>query len=253
MAEKEDDTKDAWYLKRGNQVWGPYPGGKVRHLVLEGEVLLDDEVSRDRQEWRLVSRVKAVIPLQMRRDGSVDEEAFNRQQSSEKIRAIITIFVLIVLVVGVVWLVVLSDESGDQPITDCRATASPGVDWQNCRFDESNLSNADLTASLLINSSFQNAKLENALLEGADMRFIALTGADLSYARLAGADLKGANLRGADLTYADLKGANLSYADLTGAKIGGAVLENVRLDGTIWIDRRRCLPGSMGECRPKPR
>jgi len=253
LVPQEDNNTDAWYLRRDNQVRGPFPSGKVRHLILEGEVFLDDEVSLDRKEWKRVSKVKAVVPLQMRRDGSVDEEAFDKQSSKEKTKAIVTTLVLTVLVAGFVWLVMFSDQSGQQSASDCLAPASPGVNWENCRFDAADLTGADLSAALLSNSSFQDAKLANAVLEKADMRFTSLIGADLSYARLAGVDLKGANLRGADLTYADLQGANLSYADLTGAKIGGAALTKARLEGTIWIDRSRCATGSITECRPESR
>ena len=66
---------------------------------------------------------------------------------------------------------------------------------------------------------------------------------------LTGANLNGARLDGANLLGADFTGANLGTATLAGARIDGARFTDAKLDSTIWVDRRRCRPGSVGECR----
>jgi uncharacterized protein YjbI with pentapeptide repeats len=48
---------------------------------------------------------------------------------------------------------------------------------------------------------------------------------------------------------ADFSEADLSNADLRDARIDNADFSGANLSSTIWVDRRRCRPGSMGECR----
>ena len=62
------------------------------------------------------------------------------------------------------------------------------------------------------------------------------------------AAMKGVGLRNADLSYSDLSQADLSFADLTGANLGGANLDQAKFAHAIWIDGKKCLPGSIGAC-----
>lgn len=91
----------------------------------------------------------------------------------------------------------------------------------------------------IVSGQCQNAPARDVDWSGCNKQGFLLLGADLRGARLVKADLSGANLRYADLREANLTGADLSSADLAGA----------RLDGTIWIDGRRCAAGSEGRCR----
>ncbi|MCB1808792.1 MAG: pentapeptide repeat-containing protein, partial [Candidatus Competibacteraceae bacterium] len=43
--------------------------------------------------------------------------------------------------------------------------------------------------------------------------------------------------------------ANLSRADLHNARDDGAEFSGAQLDSTIWINRQRCRPGSVGTCQ----
>ena len=61
-------------------------------------------------------------------------------------------------------------------------------------------------------------------------------------------DLAGARLDGARLDGADFSGADLTGASLVGARIDGARFDGARLGDCIWTDRRRCRPGSVGQC-----
>ena len=58
-----------------------------------------------------------------------------------------------------------------------------------------------------------------------------------------------ANLTGTSLFDADMSGANLEKADLHDSDMTGLQLEDAQLGNAIWQDRKRCRPGSVGECR----
>ena len=91
----------------------------------------------------------------------------------------------------------------------------------------------------IVSGQCQLAPARDVDWSGCNKQGFLLLGADLRGARLVKADLSGANLRYADLRQANLTGAYLKGADLVGAQ----------LDGTIWIDGRSCAAGSEGECR----
>jgi len=97
-----------------------------------------------------------------------------------------------------------------------------------------NLSDADLSKSILV-----DAKLGRADLSGADLSEANLGGADLRGANLNGANLNSANLGGTDLVGADLNGANLrltylGWANLTGAALNGTDLQDAILLETLF-------------------
>jgi len=72
------------------------------------------------------------------------------------------------------------------------------------------LSDADLSESILTASNLIFADLTNANLKGVDLTFVNLEGAILTNANLEGADLTNANLRDTVLTNANLEGAILN-------------------------------------------
>lgn len=86
-----------------------------------------------------------------------------------------------------------------------------------------------------------------------------LSGQNLSRRSYAGASFTnveavGTNFNGSDLTKAILTNVDLSKSDLRGANLSGAKMTNVDwngalFDGAIWVDGRRCGPGSIGKCR----
>lgn len=131
----------------------------------------------------------------------------------------------------------------------CDAPPAPAVNWSNCRLEQLEAPQADLSRAQVRNARLFAANLLGARLAEADFAYADLGHANLSYTDLRGSSLRGANLQGADLAYADLRGSDLSFADLSGAQLGGAELAEVRLDHAIWTDRRVCAPGSRGDCR----
>jgi hypothetical protein len=135
---------------------------------------------------------------------------------------------------------------------DCFAPPAPGVNWRNCRLDETVAENSDLEGAHINNAVLRQARLSGSSFKGADLKYTDFSGADLSYGEFKNASMKGVNLQNADLTNADLSGADLSFANLSGARLGGAKLGWARLDSAIWIDGKTCGVGSLGGCKKVP-
>lgn len=127
---------------------------------------------------------------------------------------------------------------------DCRAPATPQVNWRGCDKSGVWLRGVNLESAMLANTRFNSAHLALARLTYAN-----LAGADLSFANLDGAVLEAANLQGANLAYADLKQADLRRADLRGARLEAADLTGARLGFALWTDGRTCAPESVGFCQ----
>jgi len=134
------------------------------------------------------------------------------------------------------------------PDPECYRSPAPQVNWRNCILDGLQAESADLRDALLNNAILRGARFSGTRFNRADLKYANLTGADLSYADFRQAAMKGAGLRNADLSYSDLSQADLSFADLTGANLGGANLDQAQFAHAIWIDGRKCLPGSIGAC-----
>ncbi|PLY12053.1 MAG: hypothetical protein C0631_18260 [Sedimenticola sp.] len=287
-----------WYIRRNSSVKGPFPSGTLRRFLILGRVLLNDYVSRDRENWVLVSDTPEVIPPELRKameEGTEEQllaarlredertgrerrtaesdrlhakrrqgerrqdedellqqhrsaKTVLREQAESRKRPLLAIAVLIVVVMLTLGYGFYLEKpvAVDEP--DCRAVASAGVNWRNCRLDGLVAESANLQGALMNNAVLAGARLSGAQLIAADLQYADLAGADLSYADLSRALLKGAGLRKADITNAGLAGADLSFADLTGATIGGAVFAGAELGHAIWVDGTVCQAGSVGSC-----
>jgi hypothetical protein len=241
-----------WFVRRGGQVKGPFPSGKLRRLLDDGILLPEDEVSDDRKVWRPVTSVPEVLPLRFRHAPGDQAAGIAAERRRDRRKAVIALVVVLTLVGAAVTAALRFRSPVTQSAGACAAKPGPGADLARCALDGLAAPGADLTGAILNNASLAGAQLDRARLGGADLRYANLAAAKLGYARLAGAKLVGANLRATDFAYADLKGADLSYADLTGAALGGADLGGVRLDSAIWVDGRRCARESVGGCVPVP-
>jgi Pentapeptide repeats (8 copies) len=133
-------------------------------------------------------------------------------------------------------------------LVQCEAGAAPGVVWDFCDKQGTNLSGASLLGGSLKNTNLSSTNLTAAELSSTDLAYANLTGAKLLNADLSDANLTGAILRGADLSGADLTGANLSFADLTDAKLAATTLQQALLAQTIWRDGVVCAARSVGVC-----
>jgi hypothetical protein len=234
-----------WFVRQGSGVRGPFSSARVRHLVLEGRLQLEDEVSTDGTAWHSLGSVDEVVPLQMRSDDSelaLQQDVLrvgNRRRASRAIVVTSSLLVILVLAVS------LAGRQGPQEERDCAAPPVPGVMLEGCQLSGARMTAAALAGARLANASLAGAQLAESDLRDADLRYVDLSRADLSYAKLSGANLKGANLRLADLTNADLSGADLSFADLGGARTGGALFDRASLAGAIWTEGKRC---ASAEC-----
>ncbi|AKG22511.1 pentapeptide repeat-containing protein [Calothrix sp. 336/3] len=97
-------------------------------------------------------------------------------------------------------------------------------DLSNAQFQESNLTEANLSRVLMSRANFSRAILNKANLSSAR-----LTGVNLSSAQLIRADLRNAILENASLTGADLSEAKLQDADLYAARLGRVIASSTRL------------------------
>ncbi|GAB4301893.1 MAG: hypothetical protein Fur0034_16190 [Desulfuromonadia bacterium] len=89
---------------------------------------------------------------------------------------------------------------------------------------------------------------------GKNLNCLDLSGLDLRRSNFTGATLIRSTLSRASLDEANLERANLSGAIATNASfhlagITGVILDGATLDGSLWVDRQRCAPPSIGRCR----
>jgi Pentapeptide repeats (8 copies) len=94
-------------------------------------------------------------------------------------------------------------------------------------------------------------------LSGSNLSGLSLVGLNMSRANLKGANLSKANLERADFTESnlervDLKGANLKMVSFFQSAMTAADLKGAALDNAIWVDKRVCAEGSIGQCLEKP-
>lgn len=123
-------------------------------------------------------------------------------------------------------------------------------DLSHLDFHESDLSNADFTASTFSESNLSGCKLANSTFFGADLRNCNLEDANMTRADLRGAYLGGANLAGANLHGADISEGRIMERDergilrdqkrrigegyatsFAGAKLNGTDLSNLNASG----------------------
>ncbi len=247
MTEK-DTNQIKWYIRRAGRQAGPYTSAAVRRMLLQGQVHLDDEVSRDRQAWRPVQAVAEVVPPQIRAGGDGASALGLKQRHPVPLLAIGLALALVGAAMGFgVWWGGAIPGAG----SDCQAIAAPGVDWRNCRLAGLRTAGVDLRGARLQNADLSGAGLAGSDLSQANLDYISLRQADLAYAILRTASLRGADLRQADLTNADLVDVDLSFADMTQAIISGADLTGAVLDNAIWIQGQACAPRSRGGCIPR--
>lgn len=155
---------------------------------------------------------------------------------------------------------------------DCGSTASPGLDWSECKkrnimlqgsnlesanlvgtdFDATDLSGTNLKSANLEKASLVRAWLTGAHAENANFAKIeayrssfanvSATGASFTGAELQRGNFSGARLTNADFEKAELGRANFQKAELTGtsfslANLSRADLRNATFEGPIAFDR----------------
>lgn len=133
------------------------------------------------------------------------------------------------------------------------------LDLHDCQLHVHNFQYANFYGANLENSNFKGSQLRNVCLEKAILKNATLIDANLMNANLIQANLEGANLNYAYCTNASFEQANLKDASLKASTFFSANLKQTHFEGTnlkhanfsyaIWIDGKKCLPNSIGECR----
>ena len=249
-----------WYTRRSRAggeipglIKGPFPSGLVSRYILLGRVLLTDEVSIDREIWRLVQEVPELIPEITRGDASdpVTQERLNaakrwaderlardrraEQPPNQELQ---------------------SRRAGERRQTEPVAVVQHRVAKTNRSIEIKKspvargygLMMALAGAGVLVLAFFfmprqetQNAirdclssahpKVEwsGCKMEGAQLDRVNLQGAQLRETILNGASLQEANMKDANLSYAELNFSNLRLVDASGAILLGASLRGANL------------------------
>lgn len=242
----ENSQRALWYTRRGGEVRGPFPEALIRRYVLLGRLGEDDEVSRDKGMWEVLSTHSELVP-DLVRNAHESDEARERLMAAR-----------------------LREDERD--VTDRRADESAeAVGAERRRGSERREAEPEwmvryrrLRARTLKEASPQRArygvvvaivvlvgglfayavrhgsgpgpragaKCAAAPAPAVDWSYCSLEGVRLPRADLRRADLRSTDLRGAELSGARLAGADLSYASLGTADLRGADLAHARLVGT---------------------
>lgn len=130
---------------------------------------------------------------------------------------------------------------------DCRASAGPGVDWQECDKKLLMLGESDLSKAKLLESDFSATDLRGANLSGANLEKSRLVRATLAGAKADGADFarveayrtdfggiqaKDASFESAELQRSNFKGATLLNGNFTKADLGRSQFEEADIGGS---------------------
>jgi hypothetical protein len=280
-----------WFLRLHGELTGPFPALQIARYLLLQRLGPEHEISRDGSNWYAIREVPEVQPEKrlaaagitaqerqlleatrrwveenpalflspgqargVEEELALADELYHPQPHAGK-RVNRTLGAGIALVLGLTVIITafLLPEGNQLDVPQCEQPPSPGVNWNNCRLQGSQLGNSDLRDARLRNAQLNGAVLRAANLSRSDIAYTNLSLANLRGATLVESNLTGANLRGADLRNADLRGVDLRYADLSNADLRGALLDGARLDYAIWSEGVTCMPESVGRCRPARR
>lgn len=281
--------RELWYVRRGEQVRGPYPWDVVARNVGLGRIHADDLLSRDQREWLVPAEVTPPLPAPGALMGSAEDErrsqrrlgadpvpdehregserrapeapgVVDRRARSERVweglrthpgGSSVRMPLLVTALTLCVSLALALRLTGtpDVAAPDCRAVAASGINWDFCAKPRQQLGERNLNGMSARNAQLRGSTLINARLRGVDFAYADLSSTDFTLADARQARLVGASLKRAVLNHARLTGADLSFADLSGASLVGAELSAARLANTIWIDGRVCARDSIGVCK----
>lgn len=260
MSDEKEKNPQAWYVRHEGLPMGPFAGSKIRHLLQNGELTLQDQISSDRKQWLKMLDVPEVVPIPLRAEAG-DAEAIaylkHRQQAEDSSiaednrvpwAALAVALVVVVGILGAAFWVGMPDRA-DTPT--CEAEPAPGVNWRNCLLGAIDVGSASLQGANLNTTVLREAKLSATNISRADIRYADLRSADLRYADLTGSRLLGANLQEADLRGANLSNTDMRFADLSGGLLDEADLSGANLGSAIWIDGTSCAEQSIGHCVPE--
>jgi len=116
------------------------------------------------------------------------------------------------------------------------------VSFTNCQFPESKLSNLDFGEINISNCDFSNSVMESCVLQKLisknnrkklDLKNMIFQNTSLKGSVFIFCDLKKADLAGSDLTQTNFENCNLKETNFIGCNINGANFENCIIDKTV--------------------
>lgn len=226
------------FIRKNNKVTGPFPLKQLQQSILLGRLALNDEVSKDRQEWVAVRSVPELIPDVLKGDVTdpltkeriaaarrwADERRGERRDEAESNRA---------------------GPGRREPETNgtLKHRQQREANIRNTKMSQERLVGAGLVVVLIlvaagylgiryIPTTDAGAQCEAAPAKGVNWdscNFVGLQAikVNLSQAQLNGTNLLNANLFGsnfveANIAYANFTQANLSFAEMQRAQAKGA-------------------------------
>ncbi|MCU7931189.1 MAG: pentapeptide repeat-containing protein [Candidatus Thiodiazotropha sp. (ex Codakia rugifera)] len=258
MPENDEKRPLRWFIRQDGLITGPLSGARIRHLLLDGELALGDEISFDKQQWQRIRENPSVVPLQLRAESgdsealaqvAAREKAHIRDSEQESRFPMIPLVTSVLIISAVLFYSLWFGMPDGKEEPQCDASPAAGVNWRNCLILNLDVGAASLAGADLNSAVLRNAKLSATDLSNADLRYANLSLSDLRYARLSGALMVGVNLQMADLRDADMSQTDLRFADLSNSRLDGVILHGAHLDNAIWMDGRICGSNSIGHCR----
>lgn len=256
--------QELWYVRRGEEVKGPFPSNLIRRFILLGRTQDTDELSTDQETWqeladirqRFVGDVPAgdrdapgVVSEDERsgvdrrladRDAPVDRRTTDRRRPEpERVQRRRARRQAMLearrprrnplrdgLVVSAILAVIVGAGVAFRPAGD-----SSDPDCAAAPRPGVDWSNCWMEEARLSNVDLAGAKMRSARLREANLLGVTLTGADMAYSELVRANISHGDLRGASLMGANLQRADLAYADLRDADLAYADLSGANLGG----------------------
>ena len=258
----------AWYIRNEDKVIGPFPAGHIQQSILLGRIGLNDQASKDKEEWVVVRTCAELIPdvLKLgrdvenrqerieaakrwaderryeRRDGEApdrvgpgrrDEESYTAAEYREHREAVLAQNKRrrdksLIGIVLVVLILTLGVAAGF-------LLPSPEQEAAQCTSPASvnvNWRNCQFVGLQSLNSNLNSAVLANANLESSNLVGSSIKQADLSYINLRHANLSFVNLSRSRLIGADLRNSDLSNVNFNGADLSYANLTGATITNT---------------------
>ncbi len=262
----------AWYIRNQDKVIGPFPAGQIQQSILLGRIGLNDQASKDKEDWVVVRTCAELIPdvLKLGRNvenreerieaakrwaderrferregedaervgpGRRDEESFTASEYREHRESVLAQNKIrrdksLMGIILVVVILTLGVAAGFMLPT-------PEQEAAQCSSPAAanvNWRNCQFVGLQSLNSNLNRAQLANANLESANLVGSSIKQADLSYVNLRNANLSFVNLSRTRLIGADLRNADLSNVNFNGANLSYANLTGATLNNTEFKD-----------------
>jgi len=256
MAEKA--KRKLWYVRRKDDVRGPFPCAAISQYILLGRLHPADEVSRDKIEWQRIADVPELTPEVMQQDqcdpknqadlevamrGADERTGHDRrgglhmteeERRHAERRAAETAEMMAHRQDRASRKLEAQEEANKKQSVVligllavlCSVLVLIFYAYEPAPYSEV----ADCTAppAPLVNWS-------NCTFNGDKFEEVDLTKALVKNAQLNGASFYRSTLSGIDLSYSDLSTANMRFTDLVGANLFGATLRHTDLRGAVLV------------------